>query len=230
MWNGDEFGLTSIAAVRVLGKRSAVVRVHLGPAPIQKVLYLAPAARRQVHEEWYSKIFGRVLSTVPATNMVFSKKYPRRRTFTCTIAGEDLTAVRRIPGVMMVSILSIAGRQRRKLKQVNVLWYAVQARFAIQIEGRTRGMQSYEDRIVVVKAFSFEDAERRLRRKFRDYATPHLNPYYEMVRWNFERVLDVYQMNDTEFDPRGAEVFSTLRERRMRPEFEWHPRKEMRGE
>ena len=229
-FNGDEFGLTSDVAVRTLGKRPTTVRVHLGEAPVKEVFRLAPAVRRQVHEEWYRKTFARVLSTIPAKDVMLSKKRPCHMTFTCTIAGADLTPLRRIRGVMLVSILSIAGRQPRKLKQSRTLdWYAVQARFAIQVEEETKGMQSYEDRIMVVKASSPDDAERRLRREFRDYATPYLNSNYEMVRWNFERVLHVYQMNDAEFNPKGTEVFSVLRGRRMRPEFEWHPRKETRG-
>ena len=226
-YNGDEFGLTSDAAVRALGKRPATVRVHLGEAPVKQVFHLASAARRQVHEEWYRKTFERVVSAIPAKDVVLSKKRPRHQTFTCTIAGEDLTAIRRIPGVMMVSILSITGRHRKKPKRSKTLdWYAVQARFTIQIEGKRKGVQSYEDRIVVVKAFGFEDAERRLRREFSDYATLYLNPYYELVRWKFERVLDVYHIYDAEFDPKGTEVFSVLRERRIRPAFEWHQRRE----
>lgn len=229
-YDGDEFGLTSDTAVRALGARPATVQVHLrGVPPVKRIFRLSPPARRKVREEWCRKIFERVLSAIPAKDVVLSKKRPYHQTFTCTIAGKDITTVRRMPEVLMVSILSIEGRHRNKSRRSRTLdWYAVQARFAIQIEGQTKGMQSYEDRIIVVKALSPEDAERRLHREFRDYAAPYLNPYYELVRWKFERVLDVYQISDDAFDPKGTEVFSVLRERRMRPEFKWHPRWEKR--
>jgi len=42
-----------------------------------------------------------------------------------------------------------------------------------------------------------------------------------MVRWAFERILDVYDLYDEEFNPEGTEVASVLKKRRMKPEFEW---------
>ncbi len=73
----------------------------------------------------------------------------------------------------------------------------------------------------MVKAISFEDAEKKLQPGFKQYGTPYLNPYGYMVRWTFERVLDVYEMGDEKIDPQGVEVFSSLAECRMKPEYAW---------
>ena len=44
-----------------------------------------------------------------------------------------------------------------------------------------------------------------------------------MVRWHPERILDVRETYASRFDPEGTEVCYRLRDRRMKPEYEWHP-------
>ena len=73
------------------------------------------------------------------------------------------------------------------------------------------------------------DAARRLRREFKEYEEPNLNADGYMLRWAFDRVLDVYNTMDKELDPRGTEVFSVYTERRMKPEYVWNPMLETRG-
>ena len=84
-------------------------------------------------------------------------------------------------------------------------------------------MQTIEERIVLVKAFSPKDADERLRREWEAYAEPYLNSDGELVRWRMEEIIDVYELGETEIDPKGTEVYSVLTQRRMRPQYEWHP-------
>jgi hypothetical protein len=102
-------------------------------------------------------------------------------------------------------------------------FYAVRARVAIQIEGETEGFQTIEDRIVLVRARSFEDAEERLASEWESYGEPFLNSRGERVRWHLEEVVDVYDLLTNKIDPKGTEVYSRLSRRKMKPEFEWHP-------
>ena len=81
-----------------------------------------------------------------------------------------------------------------------------------------------EDRFVLVHASTFEDAKKRLKKQWREYSTPYLNSNGEMVSWSFEKVIDVYDTTEVELDPAGAEVYSKLGKRRMRPEYVWHPK------
>ena len=85
-------------------------------------------------------------------------------------------------------------------------------------------MQNTEDRFVLVRAYSFQDAKRRLRQHWREYAAPYLNSEGQMVSWSFDKVTDVYQTGETKIDPAGTEVYSKLGKRRMRPEYVWHPK------
>jgi len=82
-------------------------------------------------------------------------------------------------------------------------------------------MQTTEDRFILVRASSAEDAKKRLKRQWRDYANPYLNSKGQMVSWSLEKVTDVYDIGETEINPTGTEVYSKLGKRRMRPEYVW---------
>ncbi|MGO8817340.1 MAG: DUF4288 domain-containing protein, partial [Terriglobia bacterium] len=75
-----------------------------------------------------------------------------------------------------------------------------------------------------VRASSFEDAEKRLRHQWQEYATPYLNSDGQMVSWSLDKVIDVYDTDETEIDPGGTEVYSKLGKRRMRSEYVWRPK------
>jgi phage terminase Nu1 subunit (DNA packaging protein) len=85
-------------------------------------------------------------------------------------------------------------------------------------------MQMTEDRFVLVRASSFEDAKKRLSRQWREYTAPYLNSEGQMVSWSLDRVIDVYETGETEIDSAGTEVYSKLAKRRMRPEYVWRPK------
>jgi hypothetical protein len=100
----------------------------------------------------------------------------------------------------------------------------MQGRVAIQIENHQRGLQSMEDRIVVVKPKSEADAMRRLKKEWQAYAAPFFNYRGEYARWKLEAIEDVYEILDDEINPSGTEVFSRLYRRRRRPETMWRIR------
>lgn len=103
-------------------------------------------------------------------------------------------------------------------------WFAVRARFAIQIESQTKGMQTYEERIILIKSKTEDKAKKQLLKEFNNYGKPYLNSDGYMVRWQFEKFIDIYWVFDDEINKQGkqgAEVFSVLKNRRMKPEYQW---------
>jgi hypothetical protein len=74
---------------------------------------------------------------------------------------------------------------------------------------------------VIVRAISLEDAEKKVQPEFQQYGTPYLNSHGFMVRWAYERILDVYEIIDEKIDTPGTEIFSVLARRRMKPEYRW---------
>jgi hypothetical protein len=85
-------------------------------------------------------------------------------------------------------------------------------------------MQMTEDRFLLVRASSSEDAKKRLRQLWKEYAAPYLNIEGQMVSWSLDKVIDVYETGETEIDPAGTEVYSKLGQRRMRREYVWRPK------
>jgi hypothetical protein len=128
------------------------------------------------------------------------------------------------PGVSSVYLLKVPGIRRRKPRIPRFNWYCVRADVAIRIEGFTSGMQTVEDRFVIVRASSREDAKKRLRKSWLEYATPYLNSDGRLVSWTFQKVIDVYDICETDIDPDGTEVYSKLARRKIRPETAWKKR------
>ncbi|MFK7904158.1 MAG: DUF4288 domain-containing protein [Chitinophagales bacterium] len=106
-------------------------------------------------------------------------------------------------------------------------YYAVVVRFAIQLENKEKGLQSYEDRTLLMKAKSGEEAEKKLQKSFKKYEEPYLNSRGEMVRWKFEAFVDCYEtiyqsLEDMlEDEEEGIEVFSIIKNRRLNKERSW---------
>lgn len=95
--------------------------------------------------------------------------------------------------------------------------------FAIQIEGRKSGMQTVEERFVLVKARTWKAAEARVIRQFKKNDEPYLNAYGQLVRWKFESIEESYHTfieNAHDFDS-PTEVFSKLKKRRMKDMNVW---------
>ena len=122
-----------------------------------------------------------------------------------------------------MNILRIEGKRRKRQIRSEPTWFAVKARFAIQDEDLTQGMQDYEDRILLVQARSFQDAERRAMREVCRYGMVLLTATGHFYRWTFEAILNIYETFIDEIDPNGMEVCSEMKKRRIKPEYEWHP-------
>jgi hypothetical protein len=127
-------------------------------------------------------------------------------------------------GVGSIYVTRVAGRRRRRSPKSPLAWYCVRAFVVIRIERVKSGMQMTEDRFILVRGSSIEDAKKRLKRQWREYAIPYLNSNGEMVSWSLDRVTDAYDTGLIEIDPVGTEVYSKGGQRRIRPEYVWRPK------
>ena len=223
----DEFGL-DIKKLAALGTLPVSVRIHFKYINEAKLFPLLPAERKQRIEAWYEKVYSEVIRKLPTK--VFeplkpAKKKESPRGISATIEAKKFSSLLKVPNISSIFIEKIPGYKRKKpAKAKTNQWFAVQARFAIQIEGQTKGMQTYEDRILLVKAISANNAEKKLLREFKAYSKSYLNSDGYMVRWVFEKVLDTYHLFDDEILDEGTEVFSVLKSRKMKPEYQWLPK------
>ena len=146
-------------------------------------------------------------------------------TIASRLAAREVSKILKFPGVDSVSIRSIQGMRRKRPSRDLRSWWCVRALIALEVEGQKRGLQTIEDRFVLVKAISAREAPRRLRRHWREYAAPYLNSEGLLVRFQLQEVTDVYDTMEDELDPDGVEVYSSLASRRMKPAFSWDPRR-----
>jgi hypothetical protein len=219
----ESFGLRA-TDVRRLADRKCHVSISLRTYEVTPaVLRLRPPERHPYLEarvrRWLPTIeralSGRVLECIP------NRRLPSRIETDATL--REISKVARLPGVEYVHPLKIAGFRRRPHRAAKLCWYCVRARVAVQVEGMATGVQTIEDRFVVVQATSSDDAGRRLGKPWAEYAKPYLNSKGCLVRWQLEKVVDVCSTGEEALDPRGTEVYSRLYGRRMKPEFVWKP-------
>jgi hypothetical protein len=140
-------------------------------------------------------------------------------------SAREISAIANAAGVRSIYVAKVAGRRHRPSPKAVLEWYCVRAFVVICVERAKSGQQHTEERFMLVRACSFEDAKKRLRQQWREYATPYLNSEGQMVSWQLDHVVDVYQTSKEEIDPAGTEVYSKLSKRRMRQKYIWRPGK-----
>jgi len=142
------------------------------------------------------------------------------------LPARQLPALLALAAVEDIWVEEIAGVPRVEARQ-EVSFWSIKARFAIQVEGISGGLQGVEDRLLLVRALDEADAQRQLLPTFAAYAEPYLNSTGRLVRWQFERFLDAYQVGfwplDKFMSGEYLEVFSETRNRKMTSTMPWFP-------
>jgi Domain of unknown function (DUF4288) len=229
----EKFGLTE-STFRRLGSREVQAYVYLRSDDVTLAVQKIPAAERWAYlaaraKRWADGLVRRH----PGLSLQKEAGHSSRRRIRpwCRLPrsllfrgpARELLSIANSAGVGSARITKIAGCRCRTQPSQKLAWFCVRALVVIRVERATSGLQHTEDRFVLVRAHSFQDAKRRLRQQWGDYATPYLNSEGKMVSWLLEKVTDVYATGETQIDPAGTEVYSKLGKRRMRPEFVWHP-------
>ena len=229
----ERFRLTQ-ASFRRLGNREVLAYVYLGTYDVTSGVQRLPTAKRFAYmaarvDQWIEKLHRRYprlrfqMEGGKAAKRGVRQWSQLPTTLRVKTTARDVLSLAAATGVSSIHVTRIAGRRRGLLKP-KLAWYCVRAFVVIRVERATSGLQNTEERFVLVRAASFEDAKKRLKRQWREYAARYLNSNGQMVSWSLEKVIDVYDTGETEIDPAGTEVYSKLGHRRMRPEYIWRPK------
>lgn len=205
-------------------KNKAAIWISLAYPHYTAVLTYAPAARRRE--------IARMLREEFSALKHFLKDIPFERIGSAVRPGgakvdlplDQAAELRQKPFVGHISVDAIEGLEKKEPEPEPVFW-RIKARFAIQVEAEESGLQTYEDRIVLIKALDEEDARKKLLKAFESYGEPYLGASGKLVRWKFETFLDAYctsvhSVEDFSGEA-GVEVFSELRNRKLKPEQVW---------
>jgi uncharacterized protein DUF4288 len=224
----ENFNLIPSAFFR-LRNRTATIRVYLKNRDINaQIVSLEPNKRRLYQAIRWKRWSAQLQKTFPAATFTPDSPSGPPSSLATTLSIREIKRLVDLPCVHSILVKHISGYTRRRKLQHPLSWFCLRALVAIQIEGQTHGNQSIEDRFVIVRALSAKDAKRCLQSEWLDYATPYLNSDSRLVRWNLEKVVDVYEMIGDEINPKGTEVYSRLRSRRMKPAYQWQPRRSSR--
>lgn len=221
----DAFGLVSTELPR-LGARAVLAYVHL------KTYEITPAVVRVACRDRHRYLLQRAERWIERLRRLFPGRSFGIRSDTAIpsslgvrLRAHEVAEVARQPGVRSIHVAQIKSRRRRQTLLRENEWYCVRARVAVQVEGQSKGLQTIEDRFIVVRARSFQDAEKRLTQEWREYASPYLNGDGRLVRWQCEKIVDVYSTSETDLEAKGTEVYSKLSTRRMKTRYAWNPRR-----
>ena len=143
---------------------------------------------------------------------------------TCQLPASRIEEALQHPNVYGVDLRGVPGRRRRVPKYPPQLeWYAVLSRYAWQVEGKSKGTQTFEKRILLVRARDVRHARRLAIEEGREYGRPDRG--LRRHRTRLEEILGVYEtsIETDRFDPRGTEVWSQLHKRPLTKKRAWLP-------
>ncbi|UOQ55207.1 DUF4288 domain-containing protein [Hymenobacter cellulosivorans] len=220
--NENEWPLAAALASAV-----ATVTIHFPWPANDQLLDLAPEKRKAAIGDLMRAHIDEVVNSGLLQSYTVEMVERRRpRSVRAEVTLDNLPALCQLPDMDRVVITKVNGLKKKRLRPAKKLkFHCVKMTVAIQIEGAKTGLQKYEERYVLLKATSCDDAYSRVEATRADYAEPYLNSDGYFVRWQIESLDDCYETGietATEFNsPSGVEVFSILKNRRLTPERAW---------
>jgi hypothetical protein len=220
----EQWDLSEIAADEQIATVSVFVSY---PKVSLQLIALAPVEREQFITQKMCESVDLVLETNKLANWKLLKADglgSRCHGVSGEIRVTDIPELTRLTVVESVRIEATNGRKKRLVTpRKRQRFYCVKMTVAIQIEGREKGMQSYEERYVLFKGYSESEAIRKAEIAALAYQEPYLNPDGLLVRWHVESIDNAYEVvteaNSNDFE--GAEVFSVLKTRKLNPDRVW---------
>ncbi len=224
MLNLADWGLTETALDAMTNY--AVVRFTLAYPGYQAVLAHPPGERTRRIAALLRAKYQALKAALPPGEYEKLGSHYRPAGIRRRLPVRQLPALLKLAAVEEVWLEEIEGLAPRPPVAAPSCW-SIKARFAVQIEQQTTGLQTVEERILLVTAPDEETARQLLLPTFADYAEPYLNSAGCLVRWQFEQFLDAYEVEAgalaSQLPPEGLEVFSETKSRRLTPARAWLP-------
>ncbi|MES2278452.1 MAG: DUF4288 domain-containing protein [Bacteroidota bacterium] len=200
-------------------KRFAEISIHLKYPDIVPFLGEDPAERKKKIAEDQREKYDKLIATTLFDNYILigSKNSPRG--IHTKITFGILTKIAKLDFIGSIQLNNVDNATRIKAKIIPK-FYCVKMTVVIEIEGQTSGFETIEERYVLIKAKSGDDAYKRIEKKKDGYEQPYLNSDGQLVKWRIESCDDYYETDLTNFtnlnSAEGVEVFSKLKRRKQR--------------
>ncbi len=206
-------------------ERIVDVSIHLKYPETKDLIKFSPVERKNKIKLELKSNFQKLLDTGIFKDYTLIGTKSKPAGITAKIPFSFLHKISKISFVRTVFINKISHAKRIKSDHSTKNYYCVRMTVAIEIEGKKKGLQTFEDRFVLIRANSFDDAYKKIEKQKKKYAEPYLNSNGELVRWKIESLDDCFlteiNSHDDLNNPEGVEVFSVLKERRLTKERTW---------
>ncbi len=215
-------------------KRFVDADIHFKYTDTNTVLDFSPAERKKKINEDHKEKYKKLLDTglFKEYRLIGTAQSPRG--LKAKVPYECLEIIKTFDFVRSISINRLDGAKKKTKRRDLPSYYCVKMTVAVEIEGVDKGMQTIEDRFVIVKAKSHDEAIKNLEKTKNVYSEPYLNSDGRLVRFKVESFDDSYEteihgMADLN-NPEGVEVFSKFRSRRLKDGNVWNGRSDNIGE
>lgn len=199
------------------------LNIHLKYTDVDSLSEFEPKERKRLIAKDHREKFNKLIQINLFHDYKLIGTVYRPQGIQTRIAFSALKEIEHLDFVGGIFIKKIDGaRKKRERKQP--VFYCVKMTVIVQIEGFNNGLQTVEDRLVIIRAKSQEDAYGKLEKQKDEL--PYLNSDGRFVRWRIESFDDCYETDIKSFkdlsNPQGAEVYSKFRSRRLTKDRAWN--------
>lgn len=213
------------------GETKMSVRIHVEYprdiiSPSKKVIKMTPAQRSKRINDYVIKNINPVIKKFKLIKYKWVKPENHLHGIIINTTLNEFKQLKKIKAISL-QILKISGAVKITKKYDTSGFYCVKVIVAIQVEKAKKGMQSWDERYILIKANSFDDAYNKVEKNAKTYESEsYINPYGELVRWKFERMVDCFEASIYDIkelnNKEGVEVYSTLKLRKLTKERYWN--------
>jgi len=180
---------------------------------IEPFLTLKPKKRIKAIDNDHIEKVNKLLSLTGIHDYELVGTDKRPRGITTTLSLKSLREIDWSNIVSGISIHSITHANKLPDKSEPVeKFYCVRMTVVIYVEGIASKKHDAEERFVLVKAKSFDEAYEKAELQGKNYGDPYINPYGRLVKWQIESFDDCFDTDITSFeDLESGEVYSKLK-------------------
>ena len=163
----------TVAGLERLGAKDVTFSIQLRGVCLSKLRRLSPAERDTKLRATLKRQLARLTRDFPEANL--KSRNPKKGSWTLDglVPANKIRRLARQPEVAELWVSAINGRSHRA-RPAKEGWFCVWRFVAIQVEGQRSGMMEVEDRLVLIRALSSDDAIERLGPMWNEYAEPYL--------------------------------------------------------
>jgi hypothetical protein len=210
-------------------KRQVGVKIILKYPDQKQFINFKPRQRIKKIDEDFQHNFNNLISLelFEGYEVIGTKKRPRG--VKVMISFDVLTKLKNIDSIDSLWVESVENATyNEKNERPSELFFCVKMTIVIEVEGISWKKQDIEQRFVLIKAKSSEDAYEKVEKQKDIYAEPYLNSDGRFVRFRVESFDDCFDtgisnLKDLE-TPEGIEVYSKLKSRKAKTKTIWDGR------